>query len=114
LKDGGNQVEEEKLEKDDIVTEQPTQQEKGTSSVNDYSNEEEAHTGDDIEKKVNSPPAASGELNVYNINVSQGDAILIKGPDFTFLIDVVPYLQKQGVSELDLLLLSHPHADHIG
>ncbi|MCT8138143.1 MBL fold metallo-hydrolase [Anaerobacillus sp. CMMVII] len=44
------------------------------------------------------------------------------GPNFTVLIDagrherndVVPYLQSVGVSEIDLVVGTHPHADHIG
>ncbi|GGK35699.1 hypothetical protein GCM10010965_30830 [Caldalkalibacillus thermarum] len=56
------------------------------------------------------------------IDVGQGDATLLQGPDFTVLIDagrhdrndVVPYLQSVGVESIDLLVLTHPHADHIG
>jgi competence ComEA-like helix-hairpin-helix protein len=44
------------------------------------------------------------------------------GPDFTILIDtgrhdgdeVVPYLEEIGVESIDLLVGTHPHADHIG
>jgi competence protein ComEC len=47
---------------------------------------------------------------------------LLQGPDFTILIDagrhnrndVVPYLQNQGIEIVDLLIATHPHADHIG
>lgn len=64
----------------------------------------------------------SGELTVHFIDVDQGDATLLEGPDFTVLIDagrhdrtdVVPYLQAAGVDRLDLLVGTHPHADHIG
>lgn len=65
---------------------------------------------------------ASGTLTVHFIDVGQGDATLLVGPDFTILIDagrhdrndVVPYLREQGVTELDLLVGTHPHSDHIG
>lgn len=66
--------------------------------------------------------AAAGLLRAYFLDVGQGDSILLKGPDFTILIDtgrhdrddVVPYLQKYGVTSIDLLIGTHPHADHIG
>jgi beta-lactamase superfamily II metal-dependent hydrolase len=61
-------------------------------------------------------------LNVHFIDVGQGDATLLKGPDFTVLIDagrhdrneIVPYLKEQNVKKIDLLIGTHPHADHIG
>lgn len=63
-----------------------------------------------------------GELKVHFIDVGQGDATLLQGPDFTVLIDagrhdrsdVVPYLKSAGVKTIDLLIGTHPHADHIG
>lgn len=66
--------------------------------------------------------AADGDLHVHFIDIGQGDATLLQGPDFTILIDagrhdradVVPYLQAAGVTRLDLLIGTHPHADHIG
>lgn len=64
----------------------------------------------------------SPTLTAHYIDVDQGDATLLQGEDFTILIDsgrhdgdeVVPYLQSVGVKEIDLLVGSHPHADHIG
>jgi beta-lactamase superfamily II metal-dependent hydrolase len=70
-----------------------------------------------------SPPTpAQGELKVHFIDVGQGDATLLQGPDFTIVIDagrhdrsdVVPYLKSAGVKSIDLLIGTHPHADHIG
>jgi beta-lactamase superfamily II metal-dependent hydrolase len=54
--------------------------------------------------------------------VGQGDATLIEGEDSAILIDagrhtgdeVTPYLQSVGVERLNLLIVTHPHADHIG
>ncbi|CAN5839028.1 hypothetical protein BH23ACT5_BH23ACT5_21190 [soil metagenome] len=62
------------------------------------------------------------ELVVYFFDVGQGDATLLAGPDFTILIDagrhdrsdVVSHLQRSGVEAIDLLVGTHPHADHIG
>lgn len=61
-------------------------------------------------------------MYVYFLDVGQGNATLLKGPDFTVLVDtgnhrrndVIPYLKEMGVTEIDLLVGTHPHADHIG
>jgi competence protein ComEC len=63
-----------------------------------------------------------GELIAHYFDVGQGDATLLAGPDFTILIDagrhdrsdVVPHLVTAGVQAIDLLVGTHPHADHIG
>ncbi len=67
-------------------------------------------------------PEPTGTLEVHYIDVGTADATLLKGPDFTILIDaglpgrneVVPYLESAGVESLDLLIATHPHDDHIG
>lgn len=63
----------------------------------------------------------TGELEVHFIDVGQGDAIFIQAPEQNVLIDggdrgniVVEYLQERDVSHLDLVIGTHPHADHIG
>jgi len=55
------------------------------------------------------------------IDVGQGDAILIDKGDTDILVDggpsstnVLAYLQGQGIGDIDLLVATHPHADHIG
>jgi beta-lactamase superfamily II metal-dependent hydrolase len=60
-------------------------------------------------------------LTVHFIDVGQGDAILVDKGDTDVLVDggptstaVLAYLQAQGVSDIDLLVVTHPHADHIG
>lgn len=62
-------------------------------------------------------------LRVHFIDVGQGDAILIQNGNKSMLIDagdnkygqiVVDYLKDNGVSKLDYLIGTHPHADHIG
>ena len=68
------------------------------------------------------PPEPDGELVIHHFDVGQADATLIQAPGATILIDagdyrrsdVVPYLRSAGVSRIDLFILTHPHADHIG
>jgi competence protein ComEC len=76
------------------------------------------------------PPAL---LTVTVIDVGQGDAILVRSPSGRVaLVDgggeigagragwdvgqrrVVPALRRAGVRRLDVVMLSHPHEDHVG
>ncbi|MCI6085381.1 ComEC/Rec2 family competence protein [Selenomonas sp.] len=67
--------------------------------------------------------SVSGTLTVKMLNVGQGDAILIETPEQTVLIDTSDVderdklkkeLKKAGVKNIDKVILTHPHADHIG
>ncbi|MFA5882059.1 MAG: DNA internalization-related competence protein ComEC/Rec2 [Eubacteriales bacterium] len=77
-------------------------------------------------------PAGSGKLEVTFLDIGQGDAVLIQSPDGrSIIIDtggvqgsplstynpgekvLAPFLRRKGISKIDLLLLSHAHADHI-
>lgn len=66
------------------------------------------------------PPV--GEAVFHHFDVGQADATLIRAPEGTILIDaghwqrddVVPYIRGAGVSEIDVVAISHPHADHLG
>lgn len=65
-----------------------------------------------------------GILWVHFIDVNQGDAILVQFPSGeTILIDggyreygdtVSSYLEAHNIGEIDYLIGTHPHADHIG
>ena len=64
-----------------------------------------------------------GELKVHFIDVGQADCILIQSQDQNMLIDagnnddeqtIVSYLHKQGITELDYVIGTHGHEDHIG
>jgi len=70
-----------------------------------------------------SPALASQNLTAHFIDVGQGDSILLQFKDKSFLIDGGPpgmgspveeYLRRQKITHLDLLILTHPHEDHIG
>jgi beta-lactamase superfamily II metal-dependent hydrolase len=61
-------------------------------------------------------------IEVYFIDVGQAEATLLKGSDFTVLVDagdyrnddVVTFLNDLGIEQIDLLVGTHPHSDHIG
>lgn len=68
-------------------------------------------------------PDPVGQLKAHFIDVGQGDSILIQTPTQNILIDggdrdygstVVSYIKNQGVSELNLVIGTHAHSDHIG
>ncbi len=69
-----------------------------------------------------SPNKKLSEMKVHFIDVGQADAALIQYDDRVILIDsgdwngneTVHYLNQLGVKKLDLIVGSHPHADHIG
>ncbi len=71
------------------------------------------------------PPSEADEyyIDVHFIDVGQGDSTLIMTPYENILIDtgtnasevdLVAFLGKVGVDSIDYLIISHPHADHIG
>ena len=68
-------------------------------------------------------PVISKDLIVEFIDVGQGDCIFISSNNHHMLIDggnnadgkkITKYLQDKGVKELDLVVSTHPHEDHIG
>lgn len=68
-----------------------------------------------------SATAPAGQVKVHFIDVGQGDSILIQTPTQNILVDggergdtVVDYLTNSNVNSLDLVISTHPHADHIG
>ena len=65
-------------------------------------------------------PRPDTVLRVTFLDVGQGDAVLLQAPEGqTALIDagpgdIVPLLRELGVEQIDLMVATHPHADHIG
>lgn len=68
-------------------------------------------------------PSAEGTLEVHFIDVGQADAALLVQGDDAMLIDggnvadsslLVSYLLDQGIEELDCVVATHPHEDHVG
>ena len=70
-----------------------------------------------------SPVIPEGEMEVHFLDVGNADCILVRQGDKNLLIDaaesdnqeqIIRYLEQQGVQKLDLVIATHPHADHIG
>ncbi|MFP3458034.1 MBL fold metallo-hydrolase, partial [Psychrobacter sp. SIMBA_152] len=73
-------------------------------------------------------PVAAGQVEVWQLDVGQGLAVLLRTRHHSLLYDagpatgeydlgervVLPTLRKLGVGSLDLMLISHAHADHAG
>lgn len=70
------------------------------------------------------PALQQGQLRVHFLNVGQGDCslvqtadgrnVLIDAGDVETANDVTEYLLRNGVHRIDLLVITHPHSDHIG
>ncbi len=69
------------------------------------------------------PDLSEASLSVHVMDVGQADAILVLAAGKSMLIDggnrtdtdlVKEYLRFQGVEQLDVVIGTHPHADHIG
>jgi competence protein ComEC len=76
------------------------------------------------------PGSAEASLEAVFLDVGQGDSTFVRLPDgATLLVDgggsedgrgfdpgrtrVLPFLRRAGVRRLDLVVASHPHADHV-
>lgn len=79
-----------------------------------------------LEPEETAPPTAAvadGTLSVHFIDVGQADCILIECDGKFMLIDggnrddgqkVISYLQSCGVEELETVICTHAHEDHVG
>lgn len=79
----------------------------------------------ETEEPVSENLSGSAEAQVYFIDVGQGDSELIslKDSGIDILIDagtrstkqeLADYLKELGVDDIDILIGTHPHEDHIG
>lgn len=64
-----------------------------------------------------------GELEVHFIDVGNADCILVRQGEHNMLIDagdngmyreIADYLDRHDIKKFDLVVATHPHADHIG
>ena len=102
--------------------------EKESTKVEDDEKENTEEDQEEISVKESSSKsdASLDPLTVHYIDAGQGDAALLQFTDdddtYTILYDsgdwqgdeVVPYLQQENVDFIDIVMISHPHADHIG
>ncbi len=93
----------------------------GTNALDDIKNSTASviNAGEEEVVEVNS----GEELMVYFLDVGQADSILIRAGNNNMLIDagnnedgalIVSYLKELGVEQLDYVVGTHPHEDHIG
>lgn len=81
-------------------------------------------TVDEIKKTItNDVPTTDSDCEVHFIDVGQGDCELIISDGKTILIDagendkgkiVADYLRKLNIDKIDLVMVTHPHSDHMG
>ena len=77
--------------------------------------------------KETTKPIQQGQQNspltVKVLDIGQGDAILIRASGRTVLVDtgdieerekMVQYIKKEGITTIDTVIITHPHADHLG
>ena len=73
-----------------------------------------------VDIEAGTATVAGAPIRITFLDVGQADAVLIRVPEGqTALVDAgdrspVAELRERGVTEIDLLLASHAHADHIG
>ena len=79
--------------------------------------------GCSAEKNASSAGGAQAELKIEMLDIGQGDATLIRTKDQTIMIDtgdiderdrLVQLLKERDIKTIDKLIITHPHADHIG
>jgi len=100
---------------------QATENNSDTEKVSVAENNSEKNST--AEAKTSATKNVKGDLKITMLNVGQGDAFLIQTKTQNILIDtsdqderskLVSELEKAQVSTFDKIILTHPHADHIG
>ena len=69
-------------------------------------------------------PSATGTLTATTLDTGDSDCHVIVSPDGRVMVidaglqdaseHICEYLHAQGIEEIDALVLTHPHKDHIG
>lgn len=113
----------------DVESKKSTQTEKKTVAPKEKEAEKKEETTSKEEKTKEQAPKTNkkfNDLKVHFIDVGQADATLLEYSDgestYNILFDtgdwrgneVVAYLNANQVTALDLVVISHPDADHIG
>ena len=78
---------------------------------------------DELGSTYSNPINATGQLEVYFLDVGQADSILIRNNDEAMLIDagnnedgklISNYITSLGIKDFKYVVGTHPHEDHIG
>ncbi|MGN0593750.1 MAG: ComEC/Rec2 family competence protein [Hominimerdicola sp.] len=76
-----------------------------------------------VQSGMKDKPAEYADTEVHFVDIGQGDATLVISDGEAMLIDsgdkddkdtLVNYLESQGIEELKYVIVTHPHADHMG
>lgn len=103
----------------------------GALAAPDILSEEKAVTGQAVRQQsgtvatgfVEEAGGNAQEMEVHFLDVGQADCILISCGGCHMLVDagnnqdgemITEYLKEQGITELDYVIATHPHEDHIG
>ena len=118
--------------KEEKVAEQKDDKDKEKDKDKEPTNEEENQTSKEStgtkkeEKAEAKKQQPTSNLTAHFIDAGQADATLFQFSDgsknYNILFDagdwnskdVVSYLQSKSIKKLDIVIISHPHADHIG
>ena len=66
---------------------------------------------------------ASADLSIHFLDVGQGDAVICTCDGKVMMIDggrpessqmIYSYLRDLGIEKIDIMVLTHPHSDHVG
>ena len=82
-------------------------------------------SSDDVssDSAVTKAKTSGTKTEVHFVDVGQGDATLVINGEKTMLIDtgdtdtedrLIAYMKEKGITRLDYLIITHPHADHMG
>lgn len=75
------------------------------------------------EQAVETTAGAAQALKIQMLNIGQGDSILIRTASQVIMIDTgdvdererfTALLKKEKITQIDKLIITHPHADHLG
>lgn len=92
----------------------------GCKTNNDFVKETDTHQDNEI---LTAETTNDNLATIYYFDVGQADCTLIVSGEDTMLIDtgdietsdkVIQYLSDVGIVDIDYLVLTHPHSDHIG
>ena len=106
----------------DEDTNGPSKDQQVTSNVKEQKETKIEETKKEMDKVVSKP--LTGELAVHFVDVGQGAAQIIIAPNNKVMVidagnnddedKMVAYLKKLGVTKIDVVIGTHPDADHIG